>query len=316
MIALPELLIIDHHVHAHPPHADGDMDAFAQRAREQGIMGIVILAHSPLPEGHPLPFDDPGARLADDRAVAAYLKKIEALRKRYPDLIIMFGMEFDHGFEEETARLLEKFPIDLSIGAVHYPTPQKGVTRQNYDNWLVGEKPEKLLKIYFQDVANMAKHPELYDVIAHLNRFTSYYHKYYKEEIEWKNIKEIRGETLNQIVESDLILEFNTSRILSNGSAFDYDPQDLDMLKEASSLGIPIILSSDAHQPDLVAANFMGALEMMEKAGYECIHNIINGQRRPVKIVDAKDLMKENRRTFAEKNIIVPGSLDKGGRFL
>ncbi len=93
-----QLLKWDGHVHSpYCPHGTKDpLEAYIERALEQGLERISFTEHAPLPEGltDPAPDNDSGMSFA---TADAYLKELTQLRETYKNQIdIRIGMEFDY----------------------------------------------------------------------------------------------------------------------------------------------------------------------------------------------------------------------------
>ena len=55
---------------------------------------------------------------------------------------------------------------------------------------------------------------------------------------------------------------------------------------------IPVVIGSDAHVAERVGADFEGALDALEKAGYCETHYFIERQRRTVPIAESRASLK------------------------
>jgi histidinol-phosphatase (PHP family) len=61
-----------------------------------------------------------------------------------------------------------------------------------------------------------------------------------------------------------------------------------EMLAMMSAKGIPVVLGSDAHTPERVAADFEFALDELSAAGFEEINYFNERKRVPLKIEDVR----------------------------
>ncbi len=121
-----QLLKWDGHVHSpYCPHGTKDpLEAYIERALEQGLERISFTEHAPLPEGvtDPAPDNDSGMSFA---TADAYLKELTHLRETYKNQIdIRIGMEFDYweGHVDGTRDIIARYADVLTDGilSLHY----------------------------------------------------------------------------------------------------------------------------------------------------------------------------------------------------
>ncbi|HCV53518.1 MAG TPA: histidinol-phosphatase, partial [Exiguobacterium sp.] len=121
-----QLLKWDGHVHSpYCPHGTKDpLEAYIERALEQGLERISFTEHAPLPEGltDPAPDNDSGMSFA---TADAYLKELTQLRETYKNQIdIRIGMEFDYweGHVDGTRDIIARYADVLTDGilSLHY----------------------------------------------------------------------------------------------------------------------------------------------------------------------------------------------------
>lgn len=76
-------------------------------------------------------------------------------------------------------------------------------------------------------------------------------------------------------------MELNTSGRLKTIQEMNPFP---DMLREMRRRNIPVVMGSDAHQPDRVADGFLDALDLLESCGYSEVSYFLDRRRRDVGI--------------------------------
>ena len=89
---------------------------------------------------------------------------------------------------------------------------------------------------------------------------------------------------LDRIAATGVAMELNTSGALKGGhEVHPCEP----MLREMKAREIPIVIGSDAHQPERVSDYFMPALSQLMKVGYDKISAFRGRERYEVDLMDA-----------------------------
>ena len=189
------------------------------------------------------------------------------------DVQVRFGLEVDffNGREEEIKQVISYFPVDYVIGSVHF------IDGWNFDSdtslygkWTNNELYQK----YFKLIQEAAK-SGLFDIIGHFDLI--------KKMQCWPETDQtpLYEETLKIIKEANIVIELNTSGL--DHPCNDFFPQR-EILQMAGKIGIPITLSSDAHQPMQVARHFEKAISLLKEVGYTKITRFRNRQRGEIEI--------------------------------
>ena len=96
--------------------------------------------------------------------------------------------------------------------------------------------------------------------------------------------------SLDRIAATGIAMEMNTSGFSSPIQQMYPGYEILEMMKQR---GIPIVLGSDAHQPEFVASFFEPALEMLVEVGYSTISSFEKRQRCEINISEAQSRLEE-----------------------
>jgi histidinol-phosphatase (PHP family) len=175
------------------------------------------------------------------------------------DLRLGIEADFVLGSEDRMANLLEARDFDYVIGAVHF-VRDEAVDMDDYSVWEKGHSAEEIWRRYFQTLAEAAR-SGLFDVLAHPDLVKVWgaerppphgdLRRYYEPAVEG-------------IAEAGIAVEVSTAGLRKQARELYPAPAFLQMCVEA---GAPVALSSDAHRPQDVGADYERALELLEGVG-------------------------------------------------
>lgn len=232
--------------HLHTPfcrHASGSMEDYVAKALERKIGEICFTPHMPLPD---FPRGGSDLRMAPDD-LERYIDSVQKLRARFPGYTILCGIEADYyeGYEEYLNRVLSCYDFDLVLLSVHFVHSWPG------NNWLFGfDFPEKTMsQIYSEYFAEIKKGIKtgLFDCVAHLDVI---------KQPGYPVLQGNRGDVediLDLCRAYNMSVEVNTSGLRKRIGEM-YPSRDiLDLIVERT---LPLVTSSDAHDPSSVACGF------------------------------------------------------------
>jgi histidinol-phosphatase (PHP family) len=234
--------MIDYHIHTNLcKHAKGEIFEYVEEAIRKGISEIAFTDHIPLPDNFDL-----AHRMHLDE-LDLYQNWVSQMQKRYPEIIIRFGIEADfyEGFEEFLYKILNQYNFDLVIMSVHFVRHWPG------DNWVFKYNfPDKTNKDIYKDyLSTLQKGIEtgLFDVLGHVDIIKS------PGDSLIKIIPEPVDTLIQTVKKNDMSVEINTS-----GFRKDYAESypGLDWLDTLKNHNIPITTGSDAHKPEQVGLQF------------------------------------------------------------
>src|SRR5215210_212788 len=236
--------MIDYHLHV-IAHGDRPMTvdniiAYCEVAKSRGLRQMGITEHD---------------RYRDDIDLAAF----QEAREKYQDVELRLGIEIDFvpGAEERMDHDATVLPYDYVIGSVHrvdneevdHPDHQ-----EIYEKW----ETYDLYEAYYKNVREAALcgrfeilgHP---DLIKIFRKFPD------------RDITPMLEETADAIAESGIVVDVNAAGLRKPiGEIY----PSRDFLRMLHRRGIPIILSSDAHAADQVAAGYDKSLKLVHDVGY------------------------------------------------
>lgn len=279
--------------HTHSIFCDGQKspEHYVIEALELGMTQIGFSSHAPMP------FDTAWSMKPDELPV--YVKAVRELQKAYKSKIeVLLSLEIDYipGMTKPFDWFQAEVNPDFTIGAVHMvANPEKDSTSSK-DLWFIDGPYEgyeeglnqvfdgnihKAVEAYYFQLIEMIRQ-EKPDIVAHLDKVRmNNKQRFFFEGDGWH--MDLVKETLLAIRDTGSILEVNT-RGLYRKKCRSYFPS-VDILQMAYRLGIPVIISSDAHQPSELLGYFQEAMEDLRAIGYETVKAISGSQWIDVPLV-------------------------------
>ena len=287
-------------LHTHSVYSDGKSQPreIVEEAVRQGLTTLGFSEHSPLP------FDNNFSVKSAD--MPSYVAEIAQLKEEFKDKIDLYcALEADFltGVSEPFAVTKEKYHLDYLMGGVHLVIepalrqaqgpkvvePVKTPTISTDEIWFIdGPKwevyDEGLQKFFDNDIrravrrffeqSNEMIENEQFDIIAHFDKIKMHNRdRYFHEDETW--YRKLALETLDLIREKGLVMEINTRGIYKKRyNGFYPSPW---LMEEACNMGIPAIISADAHHFSEITLEFTAAEEALKKAGYRSVVNFKDG---------------------------------------
>lgn len=279
--------MINFHTHSCYCDGKGTPREYVEYAIANGFRSLGFSGHSPLPYDNTFSIRD----------YEGYCNDIRALKAEYAGRIeIRLGLEIDYipGLLEDFTPLIEKGGLEYTIGSVHLiPNPDDvenlrrlkestqeeerkqipyhlwmidGPRWETYDNGLRhifgGDIREGVRSYFHQQNAMLERNRPT--IVGHPDKIVMHNRdRYFTEEESW--YRDLALETIHLIKDLGLICEINT-RGIYKGRHNDYYPGRW-LIKEMKELRIPVIVSTDAHQPtDLTLTE--GAFDYLAEIGY------------------------------------------------
>lgn len=278
----------NYNLHQHSNYSDGkdELEKYVQKAIELNFSAIGFTEHSPLP------FDNPFS--LKQEKVNDYVNEIDLLREKYLNQIIIHrGLEMDF-----IAKMSEDFDFwakecktDYLIGSVHLVStndpevlwftdgPDPKIYDEGIQKYFEGDV-KKAVKAFFHQNNQMIE-SQTFDIIGHFDKIKMHNSdRFFTDEDKWyRNLLE---ETLELIKNKNLIVEVNSRGIYKKRS--DKLFPDGYALKRVKELKLPIIISSDAHQPDEINALFDFTTNYLQKLGFKEMMHFSNSKWEEVEL--------------------------------
>jgi len=175
------------------------------------------------------------------------------------DLRLGIEADFVPGAEDRTANLLQAREFDYVVGSVHF-VREGAVDMDDYSVWDSGRSVEQIWQRYFQTIGEAAR-SGLFDVLAHPDLVKVWGGERPLPEGDLRRYYEL---ALDGIADSGIAVEVSTAGLRKRVAELYPAPAFLEMCLEA---GAPVVLSSDAHRPQDVGADYDRALELLDELG-------------------------------------------------
>lgn len=264
--------MINYNLHQHSIFSDGKEvpEKYVEQAIKKGFSAMGFSEHSPLP--FPNPFS------LKEEQVEEYIKQTDLLKAKYQDDISIYrALEMDYipGMSEDFGYWRKRCKTDYLIGSVHLVKPpgtdelwftdgpDYKIYDQGIEQFFEGDI-RKAVKAFFNQTNLMISSQE-FDIIGHFDKIKMHNkNRYFTEEEKW--YRDLIDETVELIKEKGLIVEINTRGLYKKRSDSLFpDGYALERVKE---LNIPIIISSDAHQPGELNSLFSETRQKIKSMGF------------------------------------------------
>jgi len=180
------------------------------------------------------------------------------------DLRLGIEADFVPGGEDRMANLLQARDFDYVVGSVHF-IREGAVDMEDYSVWDGARGPEEIWRGYFQTLGEAAR-SGLFDILAHPDLVKVWGPAHPERPLPEGDLRRYYELAIDGIAESGIAIELSTSGLRKRAAELYPAPAFLEMCLET---GAPVALSSDAHQPEDVGADYEQALELLAAAGVE-----------------------------------------------
>lgn len=266
----------DFHTHSQLcHHAVGTIEDYIIKAIELKLNTIGISDHFPfefLANIERIPYEDYAITLDE---IDEYLSMIEGFKEKYRNKINIrtaFEVDFFENQEDVLNFHLDKIKdkLDYIIGSIHVLNFQDGKGAWSFDDNRFREDynfygPDKVYLLYYKKLREMISSRKFdFDIIGHFDlpkKFNDF--PEHKELIFDEAIK-----ALKLVKKKGITMEINTSGLRKDVKE-QYPSEEI--LKKAFELDIPVLLGSDAHNPNDIAWEFKKIIKMLKRIGYNQI---------------------------------------------
>jgi histidinol-phosphatase (PHP family) len=257
-------MLTDYHLHLRPDdrqaltdefHTTANAERYRAIAQERGIAELGVSEHiyrfTQALElwNHPL-----WSSFARDD-----LDEYCAFVREHTDLRLGIEADFIPGREDHTANLLQARDFDYVVGSVHFLS-DGALDMDDYSVWNSGRSVEEIWRRYFEMIGESAR-SGLFDIISHPDLVKYWGDARRRPEGDLRRYYELAAEG---IADSDVAVEVSTAGLRKPVGELYPARALLEMCLEA---GAPVALSSDAHRPEDVGADYDQALELLEGLG-------------------------------------------------
>jgi histidinol-phosphatase (PHP family) len=259
-------MLTDYHVHLRPDEpgttaerffTPANVERYRTVASERGIAELGVSEHVYRFEQALDVWQHPFWRENAREDLDAYCEFV----RESTDLRLGIEADFVPGGEDRMAGLLEARDFDYVIGSVHF-LRDEAVDMEDYSVWGRAHSPEEIWRRYFETLGEAAR-SGLFDILAHPDLVKVWGADRPRPEGDLRRYYEL---AIDGIAESGVAVEVSTAGLRKRAQEIYPAPAFLEMCLEA---GAPVALSSDAHRPEDVGADYEQAKELLDKAGVE-----------------------------------------------
>lgn len=248
--------MFDYHMHSDfSADCTTKMEDTIESAIKKGLTEICFTEH--------IDYEYPDETIVFDLDIAAYTKKLTAMRAKYGEQIsIKKGVEIGvqpyllPRYEE----LLAKEKFDFIICSMH--TADKKDLHSG--NFFAGRTPEESYQIYYEELLYCVQNFDKYSILGHLDLV-----KRYKKLDTDANFHEIISEIFKTIIPKGKGIEVNASGFAYGLGGAMPSKDILSLYKETG--GEIITIGSDAHEARHVAHRFPEILDLLDTIGFKYI---------------------------------------------
>ena len=195
------------------------------------------------------------------------------------DLRLGIEADFIPGTEDRMANLLDAYDFDYVVGSVHF-LRDDSLDTDDYSVWGSGRSPEEIWREYFRTLGEAAR-SGLFDILAHPDLVKVWGSTDPSRPLPEGDLRHYYELALDGIAESGVAIEVSTAGLRKRAQEIYPAPAFLEMCLEA---GASVALSSDAHRPEDVGANYDKALELLDSVGVSelCVFERRNRHTEPI----------------------------------
>ncbi len=259
--------------HSHTRFCDGtdEPEAYAKAAIEQNVAIYGFSTHGPVP------FSNAWSMQQED--ATDYIALVNAVKDEYYGrLEVYLSMEVDYvpGLTGVNDPAISSLGLDYTVGSVHYVDAFEDGTRFEIDythsyfdkglQEIFNGDIRKLVTLYQQYTRQMLNEAKP-DILGHLDKIKMHNKAkpHFDEAATW--YRDSIMETLELTAKTGVIMEVNTRGMYKKLSDEPYPSAWI--LKEAKTLGIPVMINSDSHHPREITGEFEAAAQLILDAGYK-----------------------------------------------
>jgi histidinol-phosphatase (PHP family) len=182
--------------------------------------------------------------------------------REHTDLRLGIEADFMPGTEDSMANLLQARDFDYVVGSVHF-IRDRAVDMEEWSVWGEGRSTEEIWRRYFQTLGEAAR-SGLFDILAHPDLVKIWGSAHRGRPLPEGDLRRYYELAIEGIAESGIAIELSTAGLRKDVRELYPAPAFLEMCLEA---GAPVALSSDAHRPQDIGADYDQALELLEQLG-------------------------------------------------
>lgn len=275
--------------HSHCTFCDGRStpEDFVKFALSHNFRAYGFSSHAPLP------FETFWNMSKAD--MPEYLAEINRLKMKYSGrLEIYTALEIDYLDETYNPSIpyFRELPLDYRIGSIHFIPVAKHLSEENMvcidgsfadykasvERYFEGDI-RKLVARYFDSTLKMITAGGI-DIVGHMDKIYMNGHQCEGFSFDAPWYREPFREALDLIARKGLMVEINTKNLATKQQLYPH----IEYLRLLKEMGIPVMVNSDCHYPDLVNDGRKKAFELLKEAGFKSTRELVEGAWQDVGI--------------------------------
>lgn len=187
------------------------------------------------------------------------------------DVKMSIEMDYTPGKHKEMEKFIKSYDFDYVIGSVHW-IDDFGIDLAEYRHEWDKRDVFDVYRRYFDQIVTLAE-SNLFDIIGHLDLVKIFNHVPNDENF----LLEQYDRAATALAASKTCVEISTAGLRKPTGKLYPEKKLLQMCFDKK---IPIVLSSDAHIPEHVGADFDQALQLAKEVGYTKVMTFSKGERK------------------------------------
>ncbi len=224
--------------------------------------------------------------------IVASCKEADELSARYPDGMVLRGIELGEGHwdPEQTRAALSAVDYDVVVGAVHAVKDcylfdgkthlKRAFSQLKYDELTV-QQTYDLISAYYRDNLEMVKTVDM-DICAHLTCAVGYFMSRHGIFVGVEQFKPQIREILQVLIDKGIALEVNFSGYPDTGITSPHQ-WIIEMYRQMG--GYLICMATDAHAPGRTGGGYAEGVQMLKDMGFRHVFYYKNRQPVPCTLV-------------------------------
>ena len=271
--------IADIHIHTNHSHGKNSVQEMYERARELGVEVLGFSEHSPRPEAYSYPTEYREHLAA---TWPEYVAGVLALKEKGGAPKVLLGLEMDYFPAEEAylRRMTTAYPYDYIIGSVHY----LGTWGFDFtaDDWKAFSEEEAGQQYYdyFKALAGMAR-SGLAQVAAHPDLIKVFSIERFRDWLRGNQARTVVREALQAMKDGNMVMEISSAGLRKPCQEIYPGPVLMEM---AAEIGLPVSLSSDAHNLGDIAYGYAVLADYAREYGYTATAYVEKGRMQTLQL--------------------------------
>ncbi|MBY6035654.1 histidinol-phosphatase [Fictibacillus nanhaiensis] len=267
-------MLTDYHTHLEKGTLSIDYLAkFVETAKKKGIGELGISEHAYHFHETKNIVSKPWMEERRYYAMNDYVDLFKEADRRGMDVKMSIEMDYTPGRHKEMEAFISSYHFDYVIGSVHW-VGDFGIDLAEFRKEWDRRDLFDTYRAYYDQIITLAE-SNLFDVVGHLDLVKIFNYVPKDEEFLLEQYERITEALKN----SKTCVEISSAGLRKPVGRLYPEPELLAMCYKK---GIPIVLSSDAHEPHQVGENYEASIQLAKEAGYTSLMTFKEGVRKEV----------------------------------